>query len=88
MSLNSNTFTLYSAYGLQARKTFFNIDWRVRFQYYESTIRQQDSKRTGTQAGFDVVAMFSRSFSVMATLDLWRGATYMNMLFVEASWRF
>jgi len=88
VNLNSNTFTHYSAYGLQVHKTFLNIDWRVRFQYYESTIRQQGSKRTGTQAGFDIVAMFSRSLSIMATLDLWRGATYMNMLFAEASWRF
>jgi hypothetical protein len=36
----------------------------------------------------DVVAMIADNTSIMATLDTWRGATLMNVMFVEVSWRF
>lgn len=87
-NLNHNAYTSYTSYGLQARRNDFGVDWRLRFQYYSSTIRQNDSRRDGTVAGVDVVAMIAENTSIMATLDTWRGATYMNVMFFEVSWRF
>jgi hypothetical protein len=87
-NVNSNTFTTYTSYGLQTRRTDFGIDWRLRLQYYGSTIRQMNATRDGTIAGIDLVAMVSQSISLMATFDTWRGATFMNVIFLDVSWRF
>lgn len=87
-NLNSNAYTTYASYGLQTRRNDFGVDWRVRFQYYGSTVRQMRAKREGTVVGFDIVALASQSVSLMATFDAWRGATFMNVMFVEVSWRF
>ncbi len=87
-NFNTNALTTYSSYGLQTRRSDFGLDWRLRFQYYGSSIRQLNTRREGSVVGFDIVALLSQSVSFMATFDSWRGATFMNVLFVDVSWRF
>jgi hypothetical protein len=89
MTMNENAYSAYRSYGLHIRRTVLDVDLRLRGQFNTMHLRQSAQDNSSSAFGLDAVLPLTRSLSLTASLDAWRGAGLsMDLLYLECSWRF
>ena len=89
-NMNANDYTDARGYGVHLFRNMWQaFDITVRYQEYNSTVRQLDQTTTSSTIGADLLIPFSRMFSVMGTFErLETPGIQTNTVFAELTVRF
>ncbi len=90
INLNTNQYTKALGYGVGVQRTFAQlVDFTVRYQQNNYTIKLLDQQNTSTTIGADVMVFMTNSLSFLATFDRLKGyGTTSHSVFAEISVRF